>query len=124
MENNDTPVKNDNESNIPEEKPETPTEEAKAEPTTEPETKTRFNLWYIPTGFLVVVGSLIALNDIYSLYSSYAQYLSAYQISFFDLSFDDQTSFIIFIFKYLSLGVAQIVAGFLLYTYAKNRNEA
>ncbi len=124
MENNDTPIRNDNEANTPEEKLETQTEEAKTEPTPEPEKKTRINLWYIPAGFLIIVGSLITVNDIYSLYSSYSQYLSAYQISFFDLTFDDQFSFVVYIFKYLSLGVAQIVAGFLLYTYAKDKSDA
>jgi hypothetical protein len=124
MENNDTPIKNDNDANSPEERPETQTEEAKIEAIAEPEKKPRINLLYIPAGFLVAVGSLIAVYDIYNLVTSYTQYLSLYQISFWDLQFSDQYSFVVYIFKYVALGMTQIVVGFLLYAYAKNKGEA
>ena len=123
MENNDTKVKEDNEVSSSDEKIEVLTEEDKVELVSEPKKKSRRYLWYLPTGFLVLVGGLIMVNDLDSLFTSYYGYLSTNQMSFWDLPFEYQLGFVTNVFRYLSLGVAQIVIGLLLYVYLKNKND-
>ena len=123
MENNDTKVKEDNEVSSSDEKIEALTEEEKMELIAEPKTKSRRYLWYLPAGFLVIVGSLTMVNDLYSLFTSFYEYLTTYQTSFWDLPFEYQLNFVTYVFRYLSLGIAQIVIGLLLYVYLKNKND-
>jgi tetratricopeptide (TPR) repeat protein len=43
-------------------------------------------------------------------------------MSFWDLQFEGQLSFFVYILRYLLLGISQIVLGWLLYIYIKNKN--
>ena len=123
MDNNDTTVKEDNEVSSSDEKTEASIEEEKVEPIIEPKKKSQRYLYYLTAGFLVIVGSIMMVNDLYGLVVSYEGYLSTNQMSFWDLAFQDQLNFVTYTFRFLSLGVAQIVIGLLLYVYIKNKND-
>jgi hypothetical protein len=123
MENNDTTVKENKEVSNPDEQKEVSTKEEKVELDVEPKRKSRQYFRYLPTGFLVIVGSLTMVNDLYNLFTSYYEYLSTYQMNFLDLPFSDKSNFFIYVLRFLSLGIAQIVIGLLLYVYLKNKND-
>jgi hypothetical protein len=123
MENTDTMVKKGDEVSSSEEKIEVLTEGEKVDLEVESKKKSRRYLWYLPIGFLVIVGSLTMVYDLYILFTSYSEYLLTYQMSFWDLPFEFQLNFITYVSRYLSLGIAQIVVGLLLYVYLKNKYD-
>ena len=123
MENNDTTVKDDNEVSSSDENEEAFTEEEEVNPVLEPRRNSQRYLYYLAAVFLVVVGSIIMVDDLYGLISSYEMYLSTSQMSFWDLAFQDKLNFFTYTFRYLSLGLAQIVVGLLLYFHIENKND-
>jgi 3-phenylpropionate/trans-cinnamate dioxygenase ferredoxin subunit len=120
IENKDVMLKEDNIISSSDEKREGLSEEENVEPPTETKKKRRHYLWYLPFGFLVIVGSLVMLKDLYDLYG-WLQSLSSYQMSFWDLEFEYKFEFFVSMLRSLSLGIAQIVIGWLLYVYSKNK---